>query len=126
MSSRDADRAVLVVDDEIALREMLSEVLQDEGYQPVEASNGAEAIQRLQQMPQHFCLILLDMMMPIMNGVQFRLAQKGDPALDAIPVIAMSADPGQLNKIRQLDVADGLPKPFDFDKLLGLLDRYCC
>lgn len=119
------EHAIMVVDDERALRELLSDVLFDAGFQTVEATNGQDAMNQLRHQPEHICLILLDLMMPVMDGLQFRTAQRSDPTLNTIPVIAMSADKRQLSKVAQLDVATGLEKPLDFDQLLHAINQYC-
>src|SRR5690242_8866746 len=84
---------VLVVDDDYAIREMLTEVLEDAGYRVISVENGAAALAQLREMLTPPCLILLDLMMPVMTGWEFRIAQQADARLAAIPVIALSARP---------------------------------
>lgn len=119
-------RSVLVVDDEWPLRMVLSEFVLEVGFEPVEAANGQEALAQLHQHPENFCLIMLDIMMPVMNGLEFRQIQQRDPVLRKIPVIAMSADPRQLNVIAQFDVVARLEKPLDYDRLVETIEHYCC
>src|SRR4051794_38724785 len=91
VSSQTAGRTILIVEDDAATRDALSIVLGDEGYTVVGVANGQEAIHHLHSAaPPN--LILLDLMMPIMDGWQFRRAQVQDPRLDSIPVVVLSAD----------------------------------
>ena len=114
---------VMVVEDDYAIRETLRELLEDEGYHVTPAANGAEALARLRSdgNPQ---LILLDLMMPVMDGWQFRRAIERDPELAHIPVIVISADHGLDQKAGALHVQGYLPKPFELDQLLTTVERY--
>src|SRR5262245_57538313 len=114
---------ILVVDDEVDIRQLLSTFLVHKGYRAISVSNGEVALNHLRQhqpLPQ---LILLDLMMPVMNGMDFRRAQLRDLRLAAIPVIVMSAA-GEM----QASTLPGdayLPKPIDFATLLALVEQYC-
>ncbi len=123
MSSSLAACPVLVVDDDDAIRDSLSMLLEDEGYPVATASNGREALDYLHSGPRP-CLILLDLKMPVMNGKEFRLAQQRDRLLSAIPVAVISA---HVTKQVSMEVeADAfLPKPVDIDVLLQTVQRYC-
>src|ERR687886_820537 len=85
------DKTILVVDDEARVRSALTQLLEDEGYQVAVVRNGQEAIDYLAQSATAPCLILLDLMMPELSGVQFRTYQQRHAALARIPVVAMSA-----------------------------------
>ncbi len=114
---------VMVVEDDYAIRETLRELLEEEGYRVTQASNGAEALARLRTMgPPR--LILLDLMMPVMDGWEFRRAIRGDERLAEIPVIVLSADHALEQKIATLAVQGYLPKPFELDALLRTVERY--
>lgn len=115
---------ILVVEDDRAIREVFIQILEDEGYGAVGAANGQEAIDMLRR-PQRFCLILLDLMMPVMNGWQFRLAQRQDPVLAPIPVVVISADASAQEHVRQMDVDGFLKKPVELDLLLSTIDQLC-
>jgi CheY-like chemotaxis protein len=110
--------SVLVVDDENDIREAVSEVLADEGYEVLSAGDGAEAL--VQAREHHPSVVLLDLMMPGMNGWEFRAAQKGDPSLSGIPVIVLSA----LGRVSGLDADGYLQKPFELDDLLRAVRRH--
>lgn len=111
---KDRDAAILIVDDDAGSRKALAEVLNDEGYSVATASDGEDGMSYLRDghRPR---VILLDLMMPGVDGWDFRAEQKRDAALAAIPVIAISAA-GKL-----LDAEFSLRKPIDIDSLLKLL-----
>jgi two-component system cell cycle sensor histidine kinase/response regulator CckA len=114
------DRRLLLVEDDPELRSSLSEMLRDEGYDVIDASNGSEALDRLKQPPAPD-LILLDLMMPVKDGWQFRLEQRQDPAIASIPVLAMSAD--DTPKAAAIDADLYLKKPFEGSTLLEAIRR---
>ncbi len=123
MSSSSCACPVLVVDDDDAIRDSLSMLLEDEGYPVATASNGQEALDYLQSGPRP-CLILLDLKMPVMNGQEFRSAQQLDADISAIPVAVISAH--VTTQVRAEVEADAfLPKPVDIDALLETVERYC-
>jgi len=106
---------LLVVEDDETIRESLSDLLEDEGATLTMASNGREALEALRRgaTPD---LILLDLMMPVMDGWEFRIAQRADDALAAIPLIAMSADRSAKAGAIAADAYVG--KPLDFEALV--------
>jgi CheY-like chemotaxis protein len=108
---------VLVVDDELDIREAVTEVLSYEGHDVFTACEGAEALQKCQALQPD--LVLLDLMMPGMNGWEFRLAQLRNPAIADIPVVVLSA----LGRVSTIDALAFLPKPFGLDDLLELVRR---
>lgn len=110
--------SVLVVDDERDIREAVSEVLADEGYEVRDAEDGAQALTKIRE--HHPDVILLDLMMPRMNGWEFRAAQKDDPELSGIPVIVVSA----LGRVAGLDAADFIQKPFELEELLTVVRQH--
>jgi len=109
---------VMVVEDDALIREMVVQVLAGEGFTAVAASNGAEALQYLRRTYVHPALILLDLMMPVMDGWQFRAEQLKDPALAGIPVVVMSATPDD-----ELPAAARVQKPFGIETLLDTVWR---
>jgi len=114
---------VLVVEDDVDIREALVGILRDEGYHVDEAANGAEALEHLRGglMPG---LILLDLMMPVMNGWQFRAEQKVDAKFGHVPVVVISADGNVKQKAESIDAAAFLKKPIDLDVLLDLVAKF--
>jgi CheY-like chemotaxis protein len=103
----------------------VSLALEDEGYSVTGVANGKEALLHLRGTTSRPDLILLDLMMPVMNGSEFRKQQRQDPALKSIPVVVVSADAGVPQKAAALGAADYLIKPVDFDKLIEAVQRHC-
>jgi CheY-like chemotaxis protein len=112
---------VLIVDDEDTLLAMVAELIEDLGHQPICATDGREALEKLRAHGQLPALIISDIMMPRMNGAALVEAIRSDPQLRTLPIILMSA------AARPRDSRDGdhfLPKPFDLDVLTALIERY--
>lgn len=118
------EKEILLVEDDFDVRDMMTIFLESEGYQVAAAANGQEAIDHLSH-SRPPCLILLDLMMPVMNGWEFRQRQQQDPNLARIPVIVISADNNVREKAAHLGAASYLAKPIDFDALLEVIRRYC-
>jgi CheY-like chemotaxis protein len=116
-------RRLLLVEDDFALRAHLAELLMQEGYYVGCAADGAEALRRLQKEPLP-AAILLDIMLPRVNGVVFREAQVRSPALRAIPTVAITSMK-DLVDLDPLEFAAVFKKPIDFDRLLGTLNELC-
>jgi CheY-like chemotaxis protein len=106
---------LLVVEDDEAILDSLSDLLREEGATLVAAANGRDALAALRSsaLPD---LILLDLMMPVMDGWEFRVAQRADSALSGIPIIAMSADASA--KARAIAADAYLRKPVDIEELV--------
>src|ERR1700679_2088809 len=85
-------KTILIVEDDQGIRETLVEILDSEGYIVLSASNGLEALQVLRSTAVKPDLILLDLMMPVMDGLSFKAQSSQDPSLAKIPVVIMSAD----------------------------------
>jgi CheY-like chemotaxis protein len=115
-------RFILVVDDDQAIRETLCEMLGDEGHPAVGASNGQEALDLLRSDGRP-CVIFLDLMMPVMDGVAFRAEQLQDPKLSTIPVAVITAA-GQ-GAASSMNVDAVLPKPLRIESVLDVVRRYC-
>ncbi|WP_437591904.1 response regulator [Sorangium sp. So ce1000] len=116
-------KRILVVDDDPDIRETLAELLQEEGYAVASAAHGGEALSVLRTDPRPG-LILLDLMMPIMDGWQFRAEQKKDPELAAIPVVIISAT-GRDEFVSSLGAAQFLKKPINLEQLLAAVEQHC-
>ncbi|HYM23568.1 MAG TPA: response regulator [Vicinamibacterales bacterium] len=114
---------VLIVEDDADLREMMAQLLTMEGYAAAAVANGREALAYLQDSRDTPNVILLDLMMPVMDGWEFRRQMQADPSIAALPVIVLSA----LDPARAQDVAAAafLRKPLDFDRLLSLVRQLC-
>lgn len=113
---------ILIVEDDADLREMMAQLLTLEGYRAETVANGRDALDYLHRGDRPD-LILLDLMMPIMDGWEFRRRQREDPALADVPVVVLSA----LDQTRAADLGGTafLKKPLDFDRLLDLVRQHC-
>jgi CheY-like chemotaxis protein len=113
---------VLVVEDEPDLRELADSLLSSFGYTAVLAVNGADGLEKLRT--QHPCVVLLDLMMPVMDGFEFRRRQLRDPLLASIPVVCLTA----MHDASAIQARLGVPclrKPVDFEKLYDVIRRHC-
>lgn len=108
---------ILIVDDDPTIRSVLEALLEDEGFAPQTASNGQEALRMVQDEPPS--LILMDLMMPVMSGVDAVRQLKSDPRTAGIPVIAMSAGFILRESIEDLLADSIIAKPFDLDALIA-------
>src|SRR5262245_23454091 len=118
------ENEILIVDDDADIRQALEEVLSDEGYAVSTAANGLEALGHLaatRDRPPK--LILLDLMMPIMDGFSFLDRYGGDPSLPAVPVIVLSANGSAAARLSRSDVLCYLPKPVDLNRLLETIEQ---
>ena len=113
---------VLIVDDDPDIRDSLREVLEDEGYEVATVANGREALDHLKASNPRPCVILLDLMMPVMDGWQFRKEQKQDPEIAGIPLVVITAT-GKRPVL--IDAAELVMKPLDLERLLQAVERYC-
>jgi CheY-like chemotaxis protein len=113
---------VLVVDDDPDIRESLREVLEDEGYDVACVGNGREALDHLKAAKPRPCVILLDLMMPVMDGWQFRREQKLDADIADIPLVVITAT-GKRPVL--IDAAELVMKPLDLSQLFAAIERYC-
>jgi CheY-like chemotaxis protein len=111
---------VLIVEDDADIRELLSSVLVLEGYPVVTAADGAEGLEQLRA--AHPGLVLLDLMMPSMDGWEFRRLQMMDPALAGVPTVILSGDGRLEAKAASLGTAF-LRKPVDLDELLSVVAK---
>jgi CheY-like chemotaxis protein len=116
---------ILIVDDDAIAREALSRQLQRAGYAVSEAADGREALLRLRADGPHQ-VVLLDLMMPVMDGWQFLDARKRDPDLARSPVVLVTAVGGiHLPAVRALGADGALQKPIPPEELLDTVRRYC-
>lgn len=109
---------VLVVEDEPDVREIMTELLEAEGYATEQAADGRKALALLRTEAEHPDLILLDLTMPVMSGWQFRAEQLADPELAPIPVVVMSAVDAT-----GVDAFAKLQKPFELDVLVRTVEQ---
>ena len=120
-SQQSGSNVVLVVDDDPDILEALSEILEAEGFEIRRARNGKEALEKLEPDPPH--LILLDLMMPVMDGWEFAQRLKQRPRVANIPIIVLSADRNVSNKAVEIGAVGHLAKPFELNDLLDMVRR---
>lgn len=113
---------ILVVEDDGPTRELLRISLELEGYSVALACNGIEGWQRLRADPP--ALVLLDIMMPAMDGAELLGKIRRDPALARLPVIVLSAF-GSAGAVAAELAQEYVPKPFDLDVLVAAIARHC-
>ena len=110
--------AVLIVDDEADIRETLEEFLSDEGFAVLSAANGAQALHILTD--EQPCLVLLDLMMPVLSGNEVIEHMQNDERLASVPIIITTSDPSR--------APPGIPimkKPLSLVGLLDAVQRHC-
>jgi CheY-like chemotaxis protein len=114
--------SVLVVDDDPNLVRLMSKFLTLEGFAPVPAANGAEALKYLRG-GGDASVILLDLRMPVMDGWTFRKEQRGDPGLAAIPIVVLSGM--ESDTIHEMEAAAAFHKPVSFPEVVSVLRKLC-
>jgi CheY-like chemotaxis protein len=111
---------VLIIEDEEDLREMMREALELSGYTVVTAREGQDALDKIPRI-EHLCLVLLDLLMPGMNGWDFFEQLRQRPELASVPVIVHSSAPSRAPQ----GVTRVLQKPMVFDGLVSVVREYC-
>jgi CheY-like chemotaxis protein len=108
---------ILIVDDDLGIRALLAEILGTEGYEILQAANGAQAVELARaEQPD---LILMDLMMPVLDGAEAMAILKRDPRTRDIRIIAMSAGRNLHHQVDDLLADSFLAKPFELDTLLA-------
>ena len=114
---------VLIAEDDDLIRKGLAEILETEGYEVRSAGHGEEALRMLRA--ARACVVVLDIFMPVMNGFEFLKEKARDPALAALPVVAVSADATAAREAAREGATAALTKPVDHDRLLQIIRRFC-
>ncbi len=114
------NHTVLLVEDEVELRELMQEALELSGYLVVTAADGQEALDVLPRI-DHLCVVLLDLLMPRMNGWDFFAKMRANPLLAHVPVIVHSSEPADA----PAGVTRVLQKPVKLERLLAIVQEYC-
>jgi CheY-like chemotaxis protein len=115
---------ILLVEDDFMLRGSLATVLQEEGYKVECAANALDALRRLERGPKP-SLILLDIMLPYMDGLEFRAVQRSTPDMADIPVIVITAVGVRPDIAAELDLRQSFFKPVERPRLLDAIRRHC-
>ena len=113
---------ILVVEDDPEVRDALTFLLMEEGYSVTAAADGQEALDQLRG-PSRPWLVLLDLMMPVMDGFEFRVRQLQDPELAETPVVVFSGGGDLERKTASFGAAACLSKPVEADTLIGVIER---
>ena len=114
--------SVLVVDDDPNLVRLMSKFLTLEGFAPVPAANGAEALRYLRG-GGDASVILLDLRMPVMDGWTFRKEQRGDHGLASIPIVVLSGM--EVDGIQEMEAAASFHKPVSFPEIVTVVRKLC-
>lgn len=115
-------RSILLIEDDSGIRDTVAECLASEGYEVAPVENGSEALSWLRNTARPD-LIMVDLVMPVMNGAQFIEALRGDASLRDIPVVLMTAaSPSNAMPLPRADAY--LAKPFDLGALLDTVERH--
>lgn len=116
-------KRILIVEDDNSIRELLVELLQSEGYEVASAVNGLEGLKYLQTQ-KNPDLILIDLMMPVMDGYSFRTEQLKNADWSKIPVVVMSAEANAKEKMKNFGITAFLAKPVELDTILKTVERF--
>lgn len=119
-------KRLLIIEDDSDIQILLKQLFEIEGYDLELANNGRDGFLKLQTSSVLPDLILLDLMMPVMDGYEFRSKQRSDERLAGIPVVVMTARgaPNHLDKAT-LAASDYLKKPVELDDLLSVVQKHC-
>lgn len=124
-TSTEAPPLVLLVEDDPDVRNIMAELVEGLGYQVATAENGQQTLHYLHSVATLPRLILLDLMMPVMNGWQFVVEVQKNAALAAIPIVVVSAFDEESNDLLNLNVAGRLRKPVTYAQLVAVIEQYC-
>lgn len=116
-------KRILVVEDDTSIRELLVELLESEGYAVASAINGLEGLKYLQN-EINPDLILIDLMMPVMDGYSFRTEQLKNANWSKIPTVVMSAEANAKEKMKNFNITAFLSKPVELDTILKTVARF--
>ena len=110
-------RLVLVVEDQDINRDVLGMILEDE-YDIIYATNGKEALESMEENIDQLSIVLLDLMMPVMDGFEVLEAVREDPGMQRIPIIVLTADKSAELRALKLGAADFITKPYDMHEVI--------
>lgn len=122
LSSPNQPPLILIADDDQLIRDLLTDLLIGEGFRVDAAVNGAEAVRAALAEPP--AAVLMDLMMPVVNGAQATALLKDDPRTANVPILAMSAGKTLAEATRTIQADDFISKPFDIDQLIGTLNYW--
>jgi DNA-binding response OmpR family regulator len=114
---------ILIVEDDAEIREDLAFLLRHQGFEVSTAANGLDALEQVRT--EKPCVILLDLMMPVMDGWQFRTKQLAEPSIATVPVIVISGVADRRHHPAELNAEAMLAKPIQMERLLAAVKRVC-
>jgi CheY-like chemotaxis protein len=117
-----ADSYILVVDDDPAIRGLVADALRDEGYTVDLAAHGREALDAMRV--RRPATVVLDLMMPVMDGFMFMEACHSEQLCDNVPIVVISAVQEALQRVSDVPVHACIAKPFDLDELIRTIGRF--
>lgn len=117
-------KKILIVEDDIAIRELLVEIFESEGYLVESGANGSDGIKSLEKETPD--VILMDMLMPVMDGFAFRKETLKNPEWESIPLLAMSAQDQELGKLESYGITNFIHKPLELENLLSQVKQLSC
>lgn len=114
-------RLILVIEDNEINREMLVALLEEQGYDVIEAENGLEGLEQLERHYDELSLVLLDVFMPVMNGLEFLSRKREDERFDSVPVIVITANNTEADELKALKLGanDFVVKPYNFEVMMN-------
>lgn len=116
---------IFIIDDSREIRDLVGRLYQTEGYKVELAADGQEALQKLRQTDTLPSVILLDLMMPIMDGYQVCMEIAKDARLSSVPVLIMSADANAEEKAKKVGAKGWLKKPVAVDTYIAVAEKFC-
>jgi len=116
---------IFVIEDSPEIRMLINLFFSSEGYNVEFASDGLEALNKLRLRKSPPGVILLDLMMPVMDGFEFRKEMEHDIRFSQVPVVVMSADAGVKDKTRDIKASGYIRKPLSLDTLIAVAEKFC-
>ncbi len=118
-------KLILIIEDDTAILDVTKQLLEIEGYEVWGAKNGQEALDLLKSVERLPNLIVLDLMMPVMDGFKFRAEQLNHPRLSFIPVVVVTAEGNRSERKDQLKANAVATKPIDLEEFLQVIRQQC-
>jgi CheY-like chemotaxis protein len=117
------EQVVLIVEDDESIRQVIADVLEERGFRVVPAANGSDALQQLETLRP--CVMVLDLLMPVMHGWAFMEAYLEKTGGQPIPIVILSVNPALPRSFNRFGVREVVSKPFDVDLLLHAVEQAC-
>jgi CheY-like chemotaxis protein len=118
-------KLIFIVEDSVDIRELITLFYESEGYEVGTAANGQQALDTLHSLEELPSFLLLDLMMPTMDGYEFRKLQEKDSILAGIPIVVMTADSNASTRAISLGAHGYIKKPVDLSSLIDIASKFC-